>query len=85
MKTQTIIPPEPGPLVQRPEQSDLLVSGVTWWRGLGGSPWIPSEPSTLRGVRTNVSAQVSFTEKQALQIEALAKTHGKALNGSGFF
>ena len=50
-----------------------------------GSPWVPSEPSTLGGVRTNVSAQVSFTERQALQVEALAKTHGKALNWRGFF
>ena len=50
-----------------------------------GSPWVPSEPSTLGGVRTNVSAQISFTERQALQVEALAKTHGKALNWRGFF
>lgn len=51
---------------------------VVGWAG--GLSWVPSEPSTLRGVRTNLSAQVSFTERQALQVEALAKTHGKALN-----
>ena len=56
---------------------------VVGWAG--GLSWVPSEPSTLRGVRTNLSAQVSFTERQALQVEALAKTHGKALNWNSFF
>lgn len=66
---------------RRPVQSHLLADGVSGW----GFPWVPSESSNLRGVRTGVSAHVSLSKRQALQGKALAKTHGEALNWGGFF
>lgn len=73
-------PPWPDPLVEACAVR-FWASRVTW----GGSPWVLSESSALRGVRTNVSAQVSLTKRQALQGEASAKIHSEALNWRSFF